>query len=68
MENYVSHYEDGSNQWRLYHIDGLGLYFYYTGSDGTIDLAGPEITDTDWHHVALVRNGNRFDIYLDGVS
>ncbi|MBN8249765.1 MAG: LamG domain-containing protein, partial [Verrucomicrobia bacterium] len=29
---------------------------------------GASITDLDWHHVCLLRNGDLFRLYLDGVS
>lgn len=34
-------------------------YFHYTSTN---------ITDTDWHHVALVRNGNLYTVYIDGTA
>lgn len=30
--------------------------------------AGTAITSNAWHHIALVRDGNDFDLYLDGTS
>ena len=38
-------------------------------SGGTINLrGGPNLADTLWHHVALVRNGNVWTSYADGVQ
>jgi len=37
--------------------------------DGTdVRFAGPEVTDTDFHHYAYVRFGNRHKMFLDGVT
>jgi len=36
--------------------------------DGTnLRFFGPEVTDTDFHHYAYVRFGNRHSMFLDGV-
>ena len=36
--------------------------------DGTnIGFLGPEVTDTDFHHYAYVRFGNRHSLFMDGI-
>jgi hypothetical protein len=39
---------------------GTIIMYYYTGSNA--------ISDTNWHHVAFVRNGSNFYIFVDGTS
>lgn len=67
-ETYVAQYEDGSNYWMFYHLDGSGIRFLaVTGGATTVDtgFAG-EITDTGEHHVAAIKHGDDYGIYLDG--
>lgn len=39
--------------------DSVKIMYYYTTTG---------ISDTNWHHIALVRNGTNFYIFFDGVS
>ena len=61
-----------SNDDQQFSINSDGSIRYLTRNLGTqIDFsaaAGSIPTDSSWHHIALVRNGTRFDIYVDGVS
>jgi hypothetical protein len=43
---------------------------YINNSDGTSYSfsANTAITDTNWHHIAVVKNGTTVTIYLDGVA
>jgi hypothetical protein len=72
-EPYINQYESGADYWLLDHVHGTGFRFI-VGSGGVqvLSLTGGEITDTDWHHVAvvIVGNGSTKDvgIYLDGVQ
>ena len=73
QETYASHYEGAGNYWLLDHTHGTGIRFIVvSGSATIITLTGGEITDTDWHHVAvaIVGDGSTKDIgiYLDGVQ
>jgi len=46
-------------------------YVYDAADNGTSYLtlqSSTAITDNKWHHVALVRNGTAFNLYLDGTS
>ncbi len=46
----------------------------YTGTGGATTVIASEMTsnwsvnDGEWHHLAFVRNGSNFAIYIDGVS
>lgn len=35
--------------------------------NATTVVRGPEVTDSEWHHVAMVWNGNELVLYLDGT-
>ena len=61
-----------SPQWDLYHAANTALTFRaYNASSVLIlnsALVGGDITDTNWHHVAVVKSGSNFGIYLDGTQ
>ncbi|MEW6403834.1 MAG: LamG-like jellyroll fold domain-containing protein, partial [Chloroflexota bacterium] len=43
--------------------------FYVWDSAGSAKIAfGPSMNDTNWHHIAAVRNGNNLTLYVDGVG
>lgn len=44
----------------VYYIDTLSVYHHITSITA--------ITDFNWHHIAVVRNGNIISLYLDGIS
>jgi len=68
-EVYIMQYEDDDNFWRLRHIDGTGIHFAIsTANSSVVDFYGSEITDTNWHHVALCKVGDEYGIYLDGTQ
>ena len=68
-ETYVCQYEDANNYWTLNHLHGTGLQFIVqSGASTVVSVAGAEITDTNWHHVAVVKNGTTYTIYLDGTG
>ena len=53
----------------LGHEDGAGLRFEsYSGGSLVLNITGGEITDTDWHHIAVVRDSNDVEIFKDGTS
>ncbi len=69
LEYYVWQYEDGSNYWKMDHTDGQGIGVQLVSAGtGLIIGTGAEITDTDWHHVALCKVGTEYGIYLDGTQ
>lgn len=69
----TSQFTDTSNAWRVAYFGTGGIYFqqYVTGGSQDITLSQGDNTgwtvDT-WHHLAIVRYGNEWDIYLDGTS
>lgn len=67
-ETYIQHYEDGDNSWRIVHVHGSGVRFYVeSGAAVVIDTgSGGEITDTNWHHIALCKVGDEYGLYVDG--
>jgi len=68
-EGYICQAEGGNNLWRFLHRDGAGLcYHMRTGGVTVVGLSGGEITDTDWHHVAMCKSGNLYGLYLDGTQ
>jgi len=66
-ESYVSHITNGDNRWELRHIHGTGIDFLVRNSAVTeVSLTGSEITDTNWHHVAITKSGTTWRLFLDG--
>ena len=66
-EGYVSQRNASANQWWISHEHGSGIRFNSDWVDSGW-VAGGEITDTDWHHIALVKDGTTYNLYLDGTS
>ena len=71
QEFYITHTEDADNTWTIAHLHGSGIRWRM--KDGNVpvdqyelDITGGEITDTDWHHIACIKVGTLFGIYLDG--
>jgi len=68
-ETYIAHVQGGSDYWYLTHIHGTGLLCIVNTSSGlSISLSGGEITDTNWHHVSVVKEGITLTLRLDGVT
>jgi hypothetical protein len=75
-EYYIGQYVDSNNYWYIKHLHGTGLEFNTNGATFDINIFGSEITDTNWHHIALCRvprfsGGSwKFDLglYLDGTK
>lgn len=67
-EDYFAQGENGANVWAFGHIHGTGLYAKMVGAASVAQFTGSEITDTNWHHIALIKVGSTYGIYLDGVQ
>jgi len=68
-EVYFEHWEDASNRWIVRHTHGTGVEFILVSGGSTdITLVGGEITDTNWHHVAICKVDDWYGLYVDGVS
>ena len=69
-EAYFSHYEGSGESWSFYHQHGSGLRFQCV-SGGSMIVETPwggEITDSNWHHIAVCKVGNEYGVYKDGVQ
>ena len=68
LQYFTSHYEDESNFWQLSHYSGgTGIRFGVYSSGGYIVyINGGEISDTDWHHIALVKSSTTYYLFKDG--
>lgn len=62
----------GNFNWAIYTTSSGQLNYYLGTGGGSWDIAAVKSIGTvstgQWYHVALVRNGNTFSGYLDGVS
>lgn len=68
-EYYFAQYVDANNKMYLFHSDGNGLIFAskVAGAGKVSTGYGGEITDTNWHHIAVVKVGAAIGLYKDGV-
>ena len=69
-EKYIVQYEDATNYWEIEHADGSGMLFQLVSGGAVIiaTTAAGEITDTNWHHIALCRVADEYGLYLDGAQ
>jgi len=59
---------NAANSWTLETV-GTDMEAYAITEAGLLLIAqGAAFTINQWHHVALVRNGNNHNIYIDGVA
>jgi hypothetical protein len=73
-----SQYEDASNKWEIAHngagggANGLEFGLKSGGSwvisSGYASSSAGGITDVNWHHIALVKSGTTYTMYLDGTA
>ena len=68
-ERYISIIKNPGNQWFIRHTIGKGITFklFYNFSK-KIDMSGGEITDSNWHHIAMCKVGSELGIYKDGTQ
>jgi hypothetical protein len=71
LQGIVEHYQDGSNFW-VVRYTGSGILLYYShASGGGVILQNTWTwtpTNNTWYHVALIRTGNDFKLFVDGVA
>ena len=69
-EMYVIQFEDSTNKWSLRHVHGSGINFTILKDTNPLVVldSGGEITDTDWHHIAMCKVGEEYGTYKDGVQ
>jgi len=65
-EYYLRYEGTTGNYWMLSHyaVNGVALSIY-KDSNGDF-TTGTIITDTDWHHIAIVKIGTTYGVYFDG--
>lgn len=70
IEYLIEQGEDTQNRWFLKHTDGAGFNFSAASGGATIvtTSSGGEVTDSSWHHVALIKVGTLYGIYVDGTQ
>lgn len=71
--NFMQQREDVNNRWGFWLYNKSGTYkiqFYNTdgGSDTIVVSADATISQDTWYHLALVRSGNDFKIFLNGTQ
>lgn len=68
--NLVSQHLDADNYWKInYHSTFYWLFAYVRGGIQQIGMRGGTRPSAEaWHHVAVVRNGNKWNLYVDGTS
>ncbi len=68
-EPYVSQGVSNDHFWEFLHIHGQGLRFAIEeGGSEILTCSGGEITDTNWHHVAMIKVASNYGVYLDGTQ
>lgn len=66
---FIARYDDGSHYFSFDWRNTNYLYFRFNNGSGlqSMNWAWTPSTAT-WYHVALVRNGNTFSVYIDGAK
>lgn len=68
----VDYFDAGSLGWGIVYqtaVYNIRFSMNYNGATWAVDInAVGAITDLNWHHVAVVRNGSAINLYVDGVS
>ncbi len=68
--NLISQHLDAENYWKInYHSNRHWLFAYVRDGIQQIGMTGGTLASIEaWHHVAVVRNGNNWNLYVDGTS
>lgn len=59
-------YSSDTNRWNISLVSNIDWYTIVSGT-GSQKIAGTAPTTNAWHHVALVKSGTTFSLYLDGA-
>ncbi len=61
---------NGSQSWKIAFDNNGKIFASIKASDETtiVSTSSGTITSNDWHHIAFVRHGSIFTLYIDGVS
>lgn len=73
IEFYITQFVNSSNRWYIYHYDdggngGFVFELQVSGSLIQIVASNTEITDSNWHHIALCKVADEYGIYKDGTQ
>ena len=69
--SFVSQGVDSNNEWYCEYLSGSNLvrFDYYAGGTAAMSWTAPFSPSTNtWYHVAIVRSGNTWYCFIDGVS
>ena len=68
--SFITQWEDDDNKWQCgYDHASGGVWWYLRAGGSTVaSYAAGTISDTDWHHIAWVKNGSSLKAYLDGTG
>jgi len=64
---FIAQWEDDDNKWQLGMTTGEIQFYLRSGGSTIFSVSGGTITDTNWHHVAWVKNGTSLRTFVDGV-
>ena len=57
-----------TNKWLISNVHGSSFSFSWQVSATGITLTGTEITDSDFHHIAVCKVQDQWGLYIDGVQ
>lgn len=65
---YMVTQRNGADYWVVRHRSGE-VHFYAIINSNEVNMGfGTAITDSNWHHIAMCKKGNKWAMYLDGIQ
>jgi len=65
----INQEEDASNDWYIYMLANVIRFTIRSGAADIVLVVGGSISDTNWHHIAVIRKDGRYwGIYIDGTQ
>jgi hypothetical protein len=62
-------YQDSNNRWVFHYVTGNGFKAYFTAVGDYCNTGYTGVlSDTNWHHLALIKVANEYGVYIDGVQ